>query len=887
MVLFTKVTGMMVLAMAMVCSLLQPARVLKAHTAKTSATGLVFILTPMVIERQQGGTDRSSFFCEKRVGDLDAITEKAREAMKIAKAVATAIEASEPEPPTPAVDLGSAKEPVEPETPLEPFEDERLDVFHASLSSALRAEKPMKVVEKTKQAAPTEGARATLEGKWRGEVYYPSTGTSVDVTLFFAKDKEGRLLGRADIPYYDVNNGTLNVTAEDPENGYTRFGLIVDDEGAAITFECYLQGIAKVSGNVACKGAAFADDTHGQFKATKTGEVDGVRARFGRSAANKEAFFPLFYELINVTNPSIAVSIPAFILTVTSGILPMVFLLFMARALNSGIRGSNAFDLTAAGYYAAYGVLIGVIYGVVLFARDSLIGLLGEKVSERLRARAFLSLANADIQFVEEVGAAALTSKIEKSSDAVKGSFVESTFVIIRNFVAIFTGVVGGLLMGWQIALVAIAVAVIFGLFLGLLMRHRNRHAGVISRWSWLGNVSMARDLTAARGIMELERRMIFESLDAVRSVHYTNNALSERSRFLHAASERARKSIMISLVDGFFDALTFTVLLLGLAGVVYYASYIVSSVTQITYAGTSVFIIVSMFYSVMAAMDLSKAVIAAKRGFRPATDLFRLLERVATEPQTGEDIHNVDGNISFDSCVFGVKATSPISFSVPEKTLTVVLPTAANTHTSYGNYFAQSIAAVLMRVADPLIGRIRVDKKAIDSVSPHSLRKFVAVIDANPRIFTATIEYNIRYAKPQGTKEEVREALRVSGLANIVRNMPQGLETVVGQTPLSLAMRRKIAIARAYLQNPAIVIIDDLTLFGGMSEGELEVEYALAELVKGRTAICFTPSPILVKKANEILIMDETGLVSDRGSFSQLCNVNKEFNSIYGEEEE
>ncbi|HEX2015585.1 MAG TPA: ABC transporter ATP-binding protein [Solirubrobacteraceae bacterium] len=191
------------------------------------------------------------------------------------------------------------------------------------------------------------------------------------------------------------------------------------------------------------------------------------------------------------------------------------------------------------------------------------------------------------------------------------------------------------------------------------------------------------------------------------------------------------------------------------------------------------------------------------------------------------------------------------------------------------------SLAALLARLYDPQRGQVLIDGADVRSVSLDSLRHSVAVVDDNPFLFSATVHENIAYARPQATPEEVRDAARRAQAEAFIEELPDGFQTRVGERGLTLSggQRQRLAIARAVLSEPRILILDDATSSVDAST-ERQIKSALAASMVGRTTFIIAHRLSTIALADEIVVLQE-GQIAARGTHEQLLEVSDLYREI------
>jgi ATP-binding cassette subfamily B protein len=234
-------------------------------------------------------------------------------------------------------------------------------------------------------------------------------------------------------------------------------------------------------------------------------------------------------------------------------------------------------------------------------------------------------------------------------------------------------------------------------------------------------------------------------------------------------------------------------------------------------------------------------------------------------------------GEVEFDNVSFSYdgrrRAVSGLTFrALPGQTVALVGATGSGKSTTM---------ALLLRLADPETGVIRIDGTDIRTVSLDSLRQAIGVVFQESTLFYRTIAENLRVGRPDATQSELEAAARRAQAHDFIAAQPQGYDTAVGErgATLSGGERQRLAIARALLKDPPILILDEATSALDAAT-EAKVQQALAELMVGRTTFIIAHRLSTIRNADQILVFS-AGEIVERGTFDQLVNAGGVFSAL------
>ncbi|EST53310.1 multidrug ABC transporter ATP-binding protein [Brevibacillus panacihumi W25] len=249
-----------------------------------------------------------------------------------------------------------------------------------------------------------------------------------------------------------------------------------------------------------------------------------------------------------------------------------------------------------------------------------------------------------------------------------------------------------------------------------------------------------------------------------------------------------------------------------------------------------------------------------------------RYLEIIDTKPEITDapdaiEVPAVKGNIAYEDVSFcyetGREILHGINLNIRAgETVAFVGPSGAGKTT---------LCSLLPRFYDVSAGRITIDGIDIRDIKLSSLRKHIGIVQQDVFLFFGTIRENIAYGNLDATDEQIWEAARRASLEEIIRSLPDGMDTVIGERGVKLSggQKQRLSIARMFLKNPPILILDEATSALD-TETEALIQQSLAELSVGRTTLVIAHRLTTIKNADRIIVVDKDG-IAEEGKHQEL----------------
>jgi len=578
--------------------------------------------------------------------------------------------------------------------------------------------------------------------------------------------------------------------------------------------------------------------------ATETAPIAETAAQ----AARRRSLGPLRMVLDQALTYPGKVAAAAVALAVTSG---------ATLAVPYGLRRITDSFASGAGAHALahwFEVLFGIVavLGLGTAMRFYFVSWLGERVVADIRIKVQANLLSMPPSFFEENSPREISTRMTSDTSIIEQVVGTTVSIALRNAITAVGGIIYLFAMSPALTaelLIGIPLVVVPITVFGRRLRRASRSS---------------QDRIAAVGVR------VSEVLGAMKVVQAFGQEGRERTRFgeaVEAAFATARRRILIRasltavvivLVLGGLTALMWQAALQAVAGKISGGTILAFVFTGALVAGA--FQSLTEVYG-----DLVRGAGAAER----LSELLRVSPEIAAPARPIAMPSPPRGQIAFQNVSFRypsrpeVAALSDFSLAVePGETVAIVGPSGAGKSTLF---------LLAERFYDPQAGMVRIDGVPLREADPVQVRANMALVPQEGVLFAASARDNLRYGRPNATDAEIWAAARTANAEDFIRDLPEGLDTFLGEdgTRLSGGQRQRIAIARAVLRDAPILLLDEATSALD-AESERLVQDALDRLMKSRTTLVIAHRLATVRQADRIIVMED-GRIVEQGNHAAL----------------
>jgi len=502
-------------------------------------------------------------------------------------------------------------------------------------------------------------------------------------------------------------------------------------------------------------------------------------------------------------------------------------------------------------------VFIPALLVIVIFGKGSFTFLssyfmksIGFKVVKKLRDDLFEHLMYQSAVYFDKTATGnlmtRLTSDVDKVQEALAGSmkdFIQEVFTLLALLIFIFY-------KDWQLAIAFFVIIPLAGVPLAVFSKYLKKRGRQ-------NQIKMS----------EIYNR-IHEAITGNKIVKAFTMEKFELKKFFQATQEYFRTSMKLAWVGSLSSP--FMEFLGGIIG----AFILLAGTTRIAKGAISpgdfTAFLVAIFYSYTPIKKLSRANVVIQQGLVSYQRINEVLEcqpQVMDSPEA-RPLPSINGHVKFDNVSFcyddAKSVLEDVNFEVKPAEMVALVGLSGSGKTTIIN--------LISRFYEPTAGKILIDGIDIREVSMVSLRSQIGLVSQDLILFNDTVRNNIAYGLEEMPLEKIIETAKAAEAHDFIEELPQGYDSIIGEKGalLSSGQRQRLAIARALIKDPPILILDEATSALD-SESERLIQAALANVLKDRTAIVIAHRLSTIRNANKILVVDR-GKIIESGTHQQLC---------------
>lgn len=504
-------------------------------------------------------------------------------------------------------------------------------------------------------------------------------------------------------------------------------------------------------------------------------------------------------------------------------------------------------------------ILISLVKGIFTYTQVFITSRIGFSLAHKLRAELFSHLQRLSLSFHKKSETGDLLTKVTADTNNLRDTFSEFALTFVTEIVTLLGMVVIMFLVNWKLGLIVLATFPILAA-ISIYRFHAIRESARKQRKAEGKIASKLHEVLNSILIVQAFGR---ESYEEKRFERQSEKTLEEslKTARLEAVSSR---SVDLTTAIG-----TFAVLVLG-------AWQALSG--EITPGGLLVFVsyMSSINNPIRTLAKLSAKISRAMVSGGRIREIFAIQPEIEDRPNAIE-AKNLQGEITFYNVSFGYgkgkNILNDVSFHIPVgKKVALVGASGAGKTT---------IISLILRLYEATTGQVVVDRVNIKNYQRESLRRQIGIVLQETILFGATVKENIAYGKPDATDSEIVAAAMSANAHEFIMKLEKGYDTVLGERggTLSGGQRQRLSIARAFVRNAPILILDE-PMTGLDVESEIAVREAMNRLMKGKTCLLITHDLQNASEADWILML-ENGRVENQGTPEHLLKTNAKYQAM------
>ncbi len=487
------------------------------------------------------------------------------------------------------------------------------------------------------------------------------------------------------------------------------------------------------------------------------------------------------------------------------------------------------------------------------FMRIYLLTYVGEYAVADMRRDIYRKLIMMPMDFFAQRRVGELSSRISADVVQIQDTVTVVLAELLRGVLTLLIGMALILHLSWKLTLVMLSVIPVI-IVIAILFSKK------IRRYS--------RETQDQLGV---SGTIVQETLQGISNVKSFNNEWFEINRYTRSIHD----VVALAIRNGRFRGLFVSFLLFSVFGAIVFVVWYAVAVQQMPFGSLTAFVVFAAFVGgTMAGFadmysQLQKSLGATQRVREILREDSEAIEIVRTDSESGKKLEGAveirDLSFSYPSRP-GVPVLQDINLIIkPGQQIAIVGPSGAGKST---------LVSLLLRFYEPQQGGILFDGVSATEYSLSWLRQQMALVPQDVLLFGGTIRENIAYGRPDATQEAIEEAALQANAHEFIQHFPEGYETLVGERGVKLSggQRQRLAIARALLKDPVILILDEATSSLD-SESESLVQEALYNLMKNRTSIVIAHRLSTIRNADQIVVLDH-GKIKEQGTHSELIEL-------------